>query len=249
MKYMGSKRRIAKYIIPFTTKYLTDDKWYVEPFVGGCNMMDKVQHHSRIGSDVNPYLIDMWRGVLSGNTYPMEISKELYSTARDIYKRQSSEMSSDMLGWIGWMGSFNGKFFDGGYGGKTKDRDYIKEQINNTLNQLPKLMDVHFIHSSYNDLDIPDGSIIYCDPPYENTTGYVTSKSFNHTDFWQWCRDMTSNGYIVYISEYSAPDDFVSIWSMDVKTSLHATNTKVSTENLFIHQSLLHLHNNENPFF
>jgi len=35
MKYMGSKRRIAKYIIPIITKNLTPDRWYIEPFVGG----------------------------------------------------------------------------------------------------------------------------------------------------------------------------------------------------------------------
>lgn len=32
MVYMGSKNRIAKYILPFLTKYLTPGRWYVEPF-------------------------------------------------------------------------------------------------------------------------------------------------------------------------------------------------------------------------
>ena len=53
MVYMGSKNRIAKYILPFWTKYLTKDRWYVEPFRGGNNMMDKVNHHNRIANDVN----------------------------------------------------------------------------------------------------------------------------------------------------------------------------------------------------
>jgi DNA adenine methylase len=41
-----------------------------------------------------------------------------------------------MIGWIGWMGSANGRFFDGGYSGKSNTkigtvRDYIKEAISN----------------------------------------------------------------------------------------------------------------------
>ena len=37
MRYQGSKSKIAKEIIPIITKNLSNDKWYVEPFMGGCN--------------------------------------------------------------------------------------------------------------------------------------------------------------------------------------------------------------------
>ena len=42
MKYMGSKARIAKYILPIILKDRKPDQWYVEPFVGGGNMPDIV---------------------------------------------------------------------------------------------------------------------------------------------------------------------------------------------------------------
>ena len=38
MKYMGSKNRIAKYILPIILKDRKEGQWYVEPFVGGANM-------------------------------------------------------------------------------------------------------------------------------------------------------------------------------------------------------------------
>jgi DNA adenine methylase len=41
MKYMGSKNRIAKYILPIMLKERGQRIW-VEPFVGGANMIDKV---------------------------------------------------------------------------------------------------------------------------------------------------------------------------------------------------------------
>lgn len=39
MIYQGSKNRISKHILPIVTKYLTENRYYVEPFCGGCNMI------------------------------------------------------------------------------------------------------------------------------------------------------------------------------------------------------------------
>lgn len=54
MKYMGSKNRIAKDILPIILKERKPEQWYVEPFVGGCNIIDKVDGN-RLGSDKNKY--------------------------------------------------------------------------------------------------------------------------------------------------------------------------------------------------
>jgi DNA adenine methylase len=43
MKYMESKNRIAKYILPIMLAERDPEQWWVEPFVGGANMIDKVQ--------------------------------------------------------------------------------------------------------------------------------------------------------------------------------------------------------------
>ena len=37
---------------------------------------------------------------------------------------------------------------------------------------------------------------------------YSTSKDFNHSKFWQWCRYMSGKGHEVFVSEYNAPDGF-----------------------------------------
>ena len=57
MKYMGSKNRIAKYILPIMLESRTKGMTWVEPFVGGANMIDKVDGE-RIGADLNKYLIE-----------------------------------------------------------------------------------------------------------------------------------------------------------------------------------------------
>ena len=40
MKYMGSKNRIAKYILPIMLESRAEGMTWVEPFVGGANMID-----------------------------------------------------------------------------------------------------------------------------------------------------------------------------------------------------------------
>ena len=233
MKYMGSKSRIANEVLPIILKNREPNQYYVEPFCGGCNIIDKVDG-PRIASDKNHYLIEMWKGLQSNRIRPYDITKEMYNAARyDFNNRQNENFSDFEIGWIGWMGSFNGRFFDGGYSGKTKNRDYIKEQIQNTEKQIGKLKDILFYSCSYDELEIPDKSIIYCDPPYKGTKQYLSSKSFKHDNFWEWCREKSRSGHEVYISEYEAPFDFECIWSKTVTNSMNTKKTYKPVEKLF----------------
>jgi len=223
---MGSKNRIAKHILPIILKDRVAGQWYVEPFVGGANLIDKVDGN-RIGSDNNKYLIAMWIGLQETGVIPsIEITKDIYSQARTEFNSSTNNDFSDfMIGWIGWMGSANGRFFDGGYSGKSNTkigtvRDYISESVKNISKQINSVSDVNFVHSCYSNLSIPDNSIIYCDIPYKDTKQYASSKNFNHDHFWEWCRSMAKIGHHVYVSEYSAPSDFECLWQGAVKSSL-----------------------------
>ena len=62
-----------------------------------------------------------------------------------------------------------------------------------------------------------------CDPPYQNTTGYKTGY-FDHEKFFDWCREQAKNN-LVFVSEYTAPDDFIEVWSGEVKTNFASTRT------------------------
>lgn len=137
------------------------------------------------------------------------------------------------------MGSFNGRFFDGGYSGhNVKGRDYIGEQIKNTLSQVQKLQGVKFLCGSYDSFEMPRNSVIYCDIPYKNTKQYSISKDFNYESFYQWSRLITREGNSVFISEYQAPDDFVCIWKKQVTNAMNTNNTYNPTEKLFVHESI-----------
>lgn len=234
MKYMGSKNRIAKYILPIILKDRKDGQWYVEPFVGGANMIDKVDGN-RIGSDINKYVIEALISIRDNiDLLPKnnsEFTEEMYNQLRlnDDYR---------FKGYVGFTASYGGKWL-GGWSrtdaNAIKQRDYVAESYRNALKQSPKLKNSILVSHKYNHLDIPDNSIIYCDPPYESTTKY--KDNFNHNEFWEWCRDKSKEGHKVFISEYNAPNDFECIWSMEVNSSLTKdTGSKKATEKLFIYK-------------
>lgn len=233
MKYMGSKARIASEILPIILRDRTTGQYYVEPFCGGLGTMDKVQG-PRIAGDVNKYLIAMWQGLQRGLPRSYLIPKEMYDLARQDYRSGTNLHFSDFkIGWIGWMASFNGRFFDGGYSGSSGGRDYIAEQIRNTERQIERIRDVEFHDSDYASLPIPAGSIIYCDIPYADTKQYDVSRRFDHAKFWEWAAAMKSLGHSVFVSEYAAPDGIECVWSKEVTNAMNPNITYRPTEKLF----------------
>lgn len=228
MVYMGSKNRIAKELIPIITKDLKPNQWYVEPFVGGANMIDKIEHPYKLGADNNKYLIALLEAVQNGQELPEHITKDEYIAV----KTNKDNYPDWYVGFVGFVSSFRAKFF-GGYSGycTTKtgiQRNYIKERINNILKQ--NLDGIKLVCSSYDALDIPANSVIYCDPPYNGTTKY--KDSFDSDAFWQWCRDKAKEGHTIYVSEYNAPEDFKCIWEKQINSNLGGTS-KTATEKLF----------------
>lgn len=225
MVYMGSKRRIAKYILPIILANRTEGQWYVEPFCGGCNSINKVDGN-RIAADNNKYLIALYKALQQGWVPKEYYSKEEYQTAKD----NMDICLPHLVGYLGFVCSFRGKFFNGYCGNDYLRKNGVVEHYQNEKRN--SLLRVYFYHYEYNKLEIPPKSIIYCDPPYQGTTGYKTS-SFNHDAFWQWCRDKKAEGHTIFISEYNAPNDFKCVWQMDIKDSLSTRTTHIKTEKLF----------------
>lgn len=236
---MGSKNRVAKYIVPIIQDRLETYglNTYIDPFCGGANIVDKVKCETKIASDKNKYLIALFKNLDKIETLPDFITKDHYSEVRDCFNESEIYYPDWYIGAVGFLASYNGRFFDGGYSGlvKTKEgteRNYYCEAKDNLLKQAPNLKDVIFDCCDYRHYSDVIDCVIYCDPPYKNTKQYGISKDFDHDEFWNWCRAMSEKN-IVLISEHNAPPDFECIWEQEVKRTIDNNKRVKAVERLF----------------
>lgn len=233
MKYMGSKARFAKHLLPIILKDRQLNQSYIEPFAGGMNMIDKVDG-IRIANDQHEELMAMWQALIYDKwDPPKSVSEDEYKAI----KYNQNDYPKHLVAYVGFN-SFGGKWFAGYRRDKQGKRDYWAEHYRNITKQVPNLEGVILSCKSYTELEIPNNSIVYCDPPYASTTKY--RDGFDHEEFWEWCRQQSKAGHQVFISEYNAPEDFKCIWEKPAKTSFswHADNlpAKKSIERLFVYK-------------
>ena len=95
---MGSKRRISKYIVPIIQEYINENTTaYIEPFVGGGNIITKIDCDIRIGSDINLPLIELLKHIRDHpNDIPDDITEEVEVLIKyDGYiKRQEAQVET-----------------------------------------------------------------------------------------------------------------------------------------------------------
>ena len=104
MQYLGSKNKIAKHLLPIILKNRKPEQYYVEPFMGGGNMIDKVDG-LRIGNDINYYLIEMWKSLQKGWIPPDVVTEEEYR----YYKKCQEIEDPAMVAFIGFIVSLGAK--------------------------------------------------------------------------------------------------------------------------------------------
>lgn len=243
MKYMGSKSRIISEIVPIIQSYVdaSDNGVYYEPFCGGCNVIDHIKADKKYASDNQKYLIALLQNLNRIVELPNSVSKEHYNAVRECFYLNNGLFEDWYIGAIGFLASYNGRFFDGGYAGvvHTKSgtiRDYYAEAKRNLEGQISKLEDITFYCCDYRNnplLEYGSGYVVYCDPPYKGVKQYGTSKNFNYEDFWCWVREI-SKKHTVIVSEREAPSDFLVLWEQNVTRTIDTNKRVVSKERLFI---------------
>lgn len=211
MHYFGGKYRIAKDLAAFINKY-TEDKCYYEPFVGGANVTQYIKASKLYASDKHPQLIALWQELQNGWIPPENV------TEREYQELKFTLSPPHLAGFVGFGCSYSGKWF-GGYCRDNTGRNYAKNAKNSLLKKVALLQDVEFSCRDYKELTIENDSVIYCDPPYTNTTGY--SVGLDSEEFWQWVRERSESS-IVFVSEYTAPEDFSAVWQKQTKLDIRS---------------------------
>ena len=239
MIYQGSKARLKKDILPILQKCVDDNSigTYIEPFVGGANIIDSIERCRRIGSDINYELIQLLKYMqehpeLEG--FPEDCSFEHYREVR------SARYSDDFPAWytagIGYFASYGGRYFDGGYGRDPDGRrNHYAERLTAARKQAPKLSGIEFRTEDYLYYSGCENCVFYLDPPYKGTKAYNGKNGFNYDEFYDFCRKLSKKNW-VFISEYAMPDDFECVWQKQRKVFQRSDRLKadVVVEKLFV---------------
>ena len=239
MKYVGSKNRLAKELVPIIQSYITDDtKGYLEPFVGGANVIDKIKCNNKIGCDIHKQLIALLNKAKDNvDDIPDIISFETYKEV----KNNKESYEDWYVGLVGFCASFSAKYFNG-YARNSKNDNSgkrSKQAIENLKKQAPSLKDIEFKCNNFLDLpkDKIKGYVIYCDIPYKGTTKYKTEE-FPYEKFYKWANEMAKYNTVL-VSEYNMPSNFKCIWEKDTKVNFDSNRITVNenckrTEKLFL---------------
>lgn len=233
MRYQGGKSKIAKQIAEkITTLEFARGRNLISLFCGSCAVECKLANSfsSMVLNDNHFYLIELYKGLQNGYILPDDITEEQYR-----YVKEHQTEDPVLTGFVGFGCSFGGKWF-GGYG-RSKNRSHAAESKRALTRDMAILQNATFTCKDYRDVELPQDCVIYADPPYNNTTGYGREK-FDSEKFWEYARGVSKN-HLMFISEQTAPADFVTVWERPFTRTLDVNkqNQFKVTEKLFIHKS------------
>lgn len=231
MAYLGGKAKGADHIFHVLNNPVFDGFRYIEPFCGYLHIARRVERKKTYTvSDNNRYLITLLKHIQTSTDHPHITEAE--------YQKLRANPSKDPLraAYAAFCYSYNGKFF-GGYVNKYKGRNYPAERKKyyNQLHENPIIQKATIRFTDYTEYLDEKDALIYCDPPYAGTTEYHSS--FDSDAFWEHIRKMSKQNY-VFVSEYTAPPDFLCVSQKVKRNSMNGRGaTRKRVEKLFVHES------------
>jgi len=230
MKYPGGKAKNATKIASYINPYI-GTRTYLEPFCGALSVACKVNAEYKIMSDADKYIISLWRAVKNGWQPPTEVSEKRYNEIRE----NPNAYPEELVAFVSHACSFAGAYW-GGYARDKKRTNYALTGFNSVMKKKPFLLNMNFSVRRYADWDNVRGMIIYCDPPYRDTTQkYRVNKKdgFDSDAFWEQVKVWASNN-IVFVSEFSAPEWVGEpIHQFNLHKAMGTLKTGRYTENLY----------------
>ena len=218
MRYLGGKARLAKPISQAILENTDKRQRYIEPFVGGGSVLFALgsEFEQTFASDIHEPLILMYQAIQKG-WQPPHIVKE------EDYQKLKEEAASALQGFVGNACSFGGKWF-GGYARSQRPDGSWRNFACESANRLDRNRDIiektRFGLLSYQELQLDDRYVVYCDPPYSSTEEYADREGFDSGVFWDWAKTTASKGADVFVSEFTTPKDTTEVWSKPRKITI-----------------------------
>ena len=171
-------------------------------------------------------MIALFKAIRDGWQPPTEVSEEFYYHVRD----NQDKYPEHLKGFMSIGCSFVAIRWDSYAKDKAKT-NYALRAFNSLMRLKPLLEGIELYSCDYQSLEIPDRSLIYCDPPYADTSGY--GFDFSHEEFYVWCQNKVLEGHYLFVSEYNMPDLFEEVWSTEVVVTLCRNRVSRKVERLF----------------
>ena len=239
MRYLGGKHFQARAYVGHLINEI--GTVYVEPFAGGFNtaaelVRQRSPFRRHVYSDLMADTVELHRAVMD-RYEPQPVSRERFNELK-AGSRGALEAHA-----IGLLQTFSGKRW-----GAYVPTDALGPHDNETrfnaacnglkrsAGALKSLQGLSLAVGPYTDLLIPDGAVVYCDPPYASTAGYNTGSGFDSAAFWIWANELAKR-CTVYVSEYTVPGDWEVIYSQDRLASVATNNATAPRLELLVRKS------------
>lgn len=215
MQYLGGKSRIAKPIAQTILSLSGDRDTYHEPFLGGASVAAIVapEFDHVFLSDVVPDVVLLWEAALAGREFPETLPREEWEALRE------DPEPSALRAFAGFGVSFGGKWF-AGYARPNAGKDYAAIAGRAIAKKAVGMRGATLSILDYRQVQAGEGEVVYCDPPYAETTEYGAAGGFDSGEFWAWAEAQANRGALVFVSEYAAPAGWRSVWAREAPTTL-----------------------------
>lgn len=248
--YRGSKNKIADWVVD----HLPEGKTLVDLFAGGC----AVTHAAILAGRWENFIIndlgdapEVFENAVNGKY----ANEKRWISREDFYKLKDSDP------YVRYCWSFGNNGTDYLYGkdiepikkaihcARVFNDDSLMSQLKESnkserlvsyekpeslqrLQRLQSLQRLQRLQLDYRNVEIPQGAVVYADPPYKNTrcTGYAGQ--FDYDAFEKWLADVP---FMVIVSEYNAPKGCTEIANIKKRQTMGTGNKGgTNTEKLFV---------------
>ncbi len=221
MQYLGGKKKQSKAICTFLEAQRRPAQPFYDVFCGMASIVAGMSGE-RYAFDASQALVTLLEAAQAGWQPPGEITEDQYKQIK-----AARDPNDPLTAFVGFGCSYGGKYF----GGYARDLQHGRNFAGTAGRSLAKIIaqceasprrgKVRFACSDYRVIVIPDGAMVYCDPPYGDTTIAYDCEPFDVDDFWRWAAEL-SQRCDVFVSEYTAPREWSCEWSAEVRKSRFA---------------------------
>ena len=194
VRYPGGKQRLAEFILDYIPLSIINSSRYIEPFVGGAALFLRLNPKKALLSDINPELIDLYRGLRKDPVKVWNLYKSYPSTKRAYYKIRDIEEPSNIIEKAArtlflnrtcfkgmWRHNSSGKF-NIGYGGQDRRWVISKESLIAVSKRLKK---VELRNTDFEQIidDCGNNDFLFLDHPYKPGYKEMVNDHYSYSKF------------------------------------------------------------------